>query len=73
MSWVPCILKEFDVWYCADLLIQQHGEDASAMAADLADEAMAVGDLEARHIWLRIMKAADELLKNEPAPGDTVH
>lgn len=73
MSWVPCILKEFDIWHCADLLIQQHGEEAPEMAAELADEAMAVGDIEARQIWLRIRTAIEELLKNEPEPGDTIH
>ena len=51
------------------MLIERHGDDAPIEAAMRADELAADGDMEGRAVWLRIVKAVEELLSRE-RPGD---
>ena len=61
--------SNLDIYRAANVLIQKHGEDAPILAAMRADELMEVGDMEGRAVWLRIVKAIEELLSEE-RPGD---
>ena len=57
----------------AHLLIKRHGGDAAIHAAMRADELMEAGDMDGRAVWLRIVKAVEELLAKERPEGEKVH
>ncbi len=46
---------------------------ADIEAALRADELMEAGDMEGRAVWLRIVKAVEELLAKERPEGEKVH
>jgi hypothetical protein len=52
-----------DVWHAASVLIHQYRNDASSRAAQRADELLARGDADGHSIWLRILKAVEELTR----------
>ena len=57
-------------WPCrrGSRLIRQHGDEAPIHAAMRADAMLDKGDLDGRAVWLRIVKAVEELLsKDRPA------
>ncbi len=47
-------------------LIEQYGEAADIEAAMRADERLAAGDMEGEAVWLKIVKAVEELRQREP-------
>ena len=49
------------------------GDDAPIEAAMRADELMEAGDMEGRAVWLRIVKAIEELLSKERPKDAEVH
>ncbi len=63
------MISDLDTYRCAHLLIKRHGDDAPIEAAMRADELAEDGDLEGRAVWLRVVKAIEELLSEE-RPGD---
>ncbi len=54
-------------------LIDQHGEDAAIEAAMRADKLLAAGDMDGKRVWVRIMKAIEELQRQEPWPVERTH
>ncbi len=65
--------SNFDIYRAANEFIKQHGEDAPIEAAMRADELAADGDMDGRAVWLRIVKAIEELLSEERPEGEKVH
>ncbi len=65
--------SDIDIYRSANELIKQHGDDASTHAAMRADELMERGDLDGRAVWLRILKAVEELLAKERPEGARIH
>ncbi len=65
--------SNFDIYRAANEFIKQHGEDAPLHAAMRADELMETGDMEGRAVWLRIVKAIEELLSEERPTDAEVH
>ena len=61
------------VYRSANELIKQYGEAADIEAAMRADECLAAGDMEGEAVWLRIVKAVEELLSDERPEGEKVH
>lgn len=61
----------FDVWRAANLLIEQHGDDAQHTAAFLANARRAKGDPSGERVWLRVMMAVRELKRGRRR--DTEH
>ncbi len=61
--------SDLDIYRSANELIKQHGEVADIEAAMRADGCLAAGDMEGEAVWLRIVKAIEELLSKE-RPGD---
>ncbi len=59
--------------HSANELIKQHGEAADIEAAMRADERLAAGDMEGEAVWLRIVKAIEELLSEERPDDAEVH
>jgi len=58
--------SDLDIYRSANELIEQHGEDAPIHAAMRADERLAAGDMEGEAVWIRIVKAIEELRQREP-------
>ncbi len=50
-----------------------HGDAADIEAAMRADERLAAGDMEGEAVWLRIVKAVEELLAKERPEGEKVY
>ncbi len=65
--------SNLDIYRAANELIKQHGEDAPIEAAMRADERLAAGDMEGEAVWLRIVKAIEELLSEERPEDAEVH
>ena len=65
--------SDLDIFRSANELIKQHGEDAPIEAAMRADELMETSDMEGRAVWLRIVKAVEELLSEERPADAEVH
>ncbi len=61
--------SDLDIYRSANELIEQHGDAADIEAAMGADECLVAGDMEGEAVWLRIVKAIEELLSEE-RPGD---
>ncbi len=58
--------SDLDIYRSANELIKQHGDAADIEAAMRADEIMEAGDMEGEAVWLRIVKAIEELRQREP-------
>ncbi|MCX7139384.1 MAG: hypothetical protein NTW47_22910 [Proteobacteria bacterium] len=69
-SSVSLALPDLDIYRSAHALIEQHGENASFEAAQRADRMLAEGDMPGKAVWLRILKAIDEL-QSETVPAGT--
>ena len=65
--------SDLDIYRSANVLIQKHGEDAPILAAMRADELMETGYMDCRAVWLRIVKAIEELLSKERPEGEKLH
>ena len=62
---------EIDIYRSANLLIEQHGDDASIHAAQEADACLEKGDLDGKAVWIRVIGAIKELLSQQPPGSDT--
>ncbi len=62
-----------DIYRSANLLMQQHGQDAPVHAAMRADAMLEAGDLDGYGTWKRILRAIEELQGTEPKSGEAVH
>jgi len=67
------VTSNLDIDRAVNELIKQYGEDAPILAAMQADELMEAGDMDGRAVWLRIVKAIEELLSEERPEGEKVH
>jgi hypothetical protein len=62
-----------DVWRAASVLIHRYLDDASSCAAQRADELLARGDADGHSIWLRILKAVEELMRTVRKDNEQAH
>ena len=60
------MLKEWELWACADEAIRQHGLDAPIFAAMREDKLLAHGDQEGARAWRLIVARIHELLAKPP-------
>jgi len=60
-----------DIYRSANLLIEQHGDNASIHAAQEADACLEKGDLDGKSTWMRVIGAIKELLDQQPPSSDT--
>ncbi len=63
------VTSGLDIYRSANELIEQYGDAADIEAAMRADELMETGDMDGRAVWLRIVKAVEELLAKERPEG----
>ena len=57
----------------AQAIMKEHGKKAEVHAAMRADALLEAGDLEGQRVWLRIIAAIEELLRDRAAEGEAVH
>jgi len=62
------MIPELDIWRAANLLVQEHGDDAELEAGRRADLMLERGDLEGRLVWKRIRRAIIELQAHAKGP-----
>ena len=67
------MVTDIDIYRTANQYIKQHGEDAAIQAAMRSDELLAQGDFDGQKVWIRIMKAVDELQADAVPDGASVH
>ncbi len=67
------MISDLDIYRSANELIKQYGDAADIEAAMRADEYLAAGDVEGEAVWLRIVKAIEELQSEERPGGAEVH
>ena len=65
--------SDIDTYRSANVLIKQYGDAADIEAAMRADGYLAAGDMEGEAVWLRIVKAIEELLSEERPDDAKVH
>ena len=67
------MVTDLDIYRSANELIKQHGDAADIEAAMRADECLAASDMEGEAVWIRIVKAIEELLSKERPDDAEVH
>jgi len=60
------MIEDREIWACANLLVQQHGENAWFVAARRADELLAQGEMEGHRTFRRILARIKELEAVKP-------
>ncbi len=71
MAAFAAVTENIDIWRAAKLLVDRHGDEAPVHAAMRADELLAKGDIEGQRVWMRILRAIEELLRGRG--DDPVH
>ncbi len=65
--------SDLDIYRSANELIKQIGMAADIEAAMRADERLAAGDMGGEAVWLRIVRAIEELLSEERPDDAELH
>ncbi len=61
---------DLDIYRSAHAVINQHGDGAKTHASQMADKMLDKGDADGQAVWLRILRAIDELSDTD---AKTVH
>ena len=67
------MVDDIDIYRSAQLLVEQHGQDAILEAAIRADALRDFGDLDGQAVWMRTNAAVVELLRDSPLPHHRVN
>lgn len=67
------MISDIDLWRAADILIKRYGDDAPIIAAQRADEMLAIGDVEGQLVWKRVLAAVNDLQRAKPAVNERQH
>ena len=65
--------SDLDVYRSAQLLVERHGDEATIHAAMKTDDMLERGDMDGRAVWLRIVDAVRELLRERPDENTPIH
>ncbi len=65
--------SDLDVYRTAKLLVDKHGHEAPIHAAMNADAMLERDDMDGRAVWLRVVRAAEELLDTKPRGSERIH
>ena len=65
--------SDLDIYRTANVLIREHGEDATLEAAQRADTMLEKGSLDGQRVWKRVLAAIKEIQRQEPREGDAVN
>ncbi len=67
------MISDLNIYGSAQLIVDQHGDDAPIFAAMQADKMLERGGMESMAAWHRILAAVRVLLRHRPTDQDTVH
>ncbi len=67
------MISDLDIYRSANVLICQHGEEASIFAAMEADTMLESGDLDGYTVWRRIVKAVEEIQRTKRDRCEVAH
>ncbi len=67
------MISDLDIYRTAKLLVDKHGAEAPIHAAMKADAMLDKGDMDGKAVWLRVVKAIEELLATERDENTPVH
>jgi hypothetical protein len=67
------VISSVDVWRVANALIRNHGADAATVAAQQADALLDAGDFQGQRMFISIVKAIGELVRDKPHQGEPVN
>ena len=67
------VISDLDIYRSAQLIVDQHRDDAPIFAATEADKMLKRGDVESMAAWHRILAAVRVLLRPQPTVQDTLH
>ncbi len=67
------MIPDLDIYRSAKVLVKRHGQDAPYETAMKADAMLEKGDLDGYAVWKRVLRAVEELQRNEPGLGAQVH
>ncbi len=65
--------SDLDIFRSANPLIRQHGKDAPIHAAMRADAMLEKGDPDGYAVWKRILRALEELQREELQENEAAH
>lgn len=65
--------SDLDIYRTASVLIREHGDEASLVAAQRADSFLEAGDIGGLAIWKRVLRAIREIQREEPTAGEAVN
>ncbi len=66
-------MSDSDISRSANLLIDQHGEDAAGFAVKQADKQAEAGNREGQAVWLWVLSAIEELHRVRPKRDEPTH
>ncbi len=67
------MISDLDLWRAAQVLVKRYGDGAAIEAAMRADEFLDQGNLDGKRLWMRIMRAIEELQRQRPRDGEALH
>jgi hypothetical protein len=67
------LTSDLDIYRTASVLIREHGDEADLVAAQRADEFLEKGDMDGSAVWRRVLKAINEIRREEPHEGEAVN
>ena len=67
------MVGDLDVYRSAAVLVREHGEDAAPEAAQRATAMLEKRDVEGAAVWRRIVRAVEEIERQERRPGEAPH
>ena len=66
------MLCDWELWACANRLVEQHGREAISKAMSRVFELGEAGDKDGNLAWSMILERVVRLLREVPAPDETV-
>ena len=67
------VISDLNIYGSAQLIVDQHGDEAPIFAAIQANKKLERGDMVGMAAWHRILAAVRVLLRHQPTDQDTLH
>ncbi len=67
------MIPDLDIYRAANVVIKQYGQDAPVHAAMRADAMLEKGDPDGYAVWKRILRALEELQREELQENEAAH
>jgi hypothetical protein len=67
------MIPDLDIYRATNVIIKQYGQDAPVHAAMRADAMLEKGDPDGYAVWKRILRALEELQREELQENEAAH